>query len=79
VVTARVSSKPEKVAQSPQRPTADEVVRALYDDLGGRRPGTRHIRQALADAGLPHSEGSCRQARLRVEQEEPELKELPPA
>lgn len=78
-VTARVSPEPEKATESPQRPSADEVVRRLYDELGGKRPGTRHIRQALADADLPNSDGSCRQARLRVEQEEPELKELPPA
>jgi hypothetical protein len=79
VATARVSPEPEKAAESPQKPTADEIVRRLYDQLGGRRPSTRHIRQALADANLPNSDGSCRQARLRVEQEEPELKELPPA
>ncbi|MET8114030.1 hypothetical protein [Streptomyces prasinus] len=79
VVKARVSPEPEKAAQSPQKPSADEVVRGLYDELGGRRPATKHIRQALADADLPNSDGSCRQARLRVEQEEPELKELPPA
>ncbi|MEU1454400.1 hypothetical protein [Streptomyces avermitilis] len=78
VVTAHVPERPARVSQSPQKPSADRIVRALYDELGGR-PATRHIRQALADANLPNSGGSCRQARLRVEQEEPELKELPPA
>jgi hypothetical protein len=79
VVTARVPEEPEKASESPQKAQTDEIVRRLYDSLGGRRPGTRHIRQALADANLPNSDGSCRQARLRVEQKEPELKELPPA
>jgi hypothetical protein len=79
VVTARVGPAPKKADQSPQKARTDEIVRRLYDSLGGRRPGTRHIRQALADANLPNSDGSCRQARLRVEQEEPELKILPPA
>ncbi len=78
VVTAPVPEKPEKVSEGPQRPTADQIVRTLYDELGGR-PATRHIRQALADANLPNSDGSCRQARLRIEQEEPKLKKLPPA
>ncbi|MFH9038483.1 hypothetical protein ACH4FA_03790 [Streptomyces sp. NPDC017966] len=78
VVTARIGPQPEEAPQSPQKPTADEVVRGLYDELGGR-PATRHIRQALADADLPNSDGSCRQARLRVEQKEPDLKALPPA
>ncbi|AMW13329.1 hypothetical protein A4E84_29835 [Streptomyces qaidamensis] len=78
VVTARVPEEPEKASESPQKPSADEIVRRLYDELRGR-PATRHIRQALADASLPNSDGSCRQARLRVEQKEPELKELPPA
>ncbi|GAA5078719.1 hypothetical protein [Streptomyces similanensis] len=78
VVTAVVDQKPEKAPEIPQKPTADVIVRRLYDELGGR-PATRHIRQALADANLPSSDGSCRQARLRVEHEEPELKELPPA
>ncbi|WP_432131270.1 hypothetical protein [Streptomyces tendae] len=79
VVTARVSPEPGKTPESPRKRNADEVVRGLYDSLGGKRPGTRHIRQALADANLPNSDGSCRQVRLRVEQEEPGLKELPPA
>ncbi|CAL9456016.1 hypothetical protein SUDANB15_02522 [Streptomyces sp. enrichment culture] len=78
-VTARVDEEPKEVPESPRKPSADQVIRRLYDELGGRRPTTRHIRQALADAGLPNSDGSCRQARLRVEQKEPELKELPPA
>ncbi|MFE0451616.1 hypothetical protein ACFW2D_10045 [Streptomyces sp. NPDC058914] len=77
--TARVPEEPEKAPESPQKHLADRIVRALYDELGRKRPSTRHIRQALADANLPNSDGSCRQARLRVEQEEPELKELPPA
>ncbi|MFB6752557.1 hypothetical protein ACFCX6_16680 [Streptomyces sp. NPDC056353] len=74
----RVSPEPKEAPQGPQKPTADVLVRRLYDELGGR-PATRHIRQALADANLPNSDGSCRQVRLRVEQEEPGLKELPPA
>jgi hypothetical protein len=78
VVTARVIPEREEVTQSPQKPSADEIVRRLYDELGGR-PATRHIRQALSDADLPNSDGSCRQARLRVEEREPKLKELPPA
>jgi hypothetical protein len=78
-VTARVQEEPEKAPESPQRARADEVVRGLYDRLGGKRPGTRHIRQALADAGLPNSDGTARSVRLRVEQEEPLLKVLPPA
>ncbi|WP_371538411.1 hypothetical protein OG210_21950 [Streptomyces sp. NBC_00466] len=79
VVTARVSTEPERTVESPPRPSADQIVRELYEQLGEKRPGTRHIRQALEDAGLPCSDGSCRQARLRVEQREPQLKELPPA
>ncbi|MFI7345289.1 hypothetical protein ACIBSR_03295 [Streptomyces sp. NPDC049936] len=78
VVTARVSPELADVPQGPQKPTADVIVRRLYDELGGR-PSTKHCRQALADANLPNSDGSCRQTRLRVEQEEPGLKELPPA
>ncbi|MFJ3359562.1 hypothetical protein [Streptomyces anthocyanicus] len=79
VVTARVSSKPGKVSKSPQKPTADEIVRGLYDSLGGKRPGTGHIRDALNAAGLPCSDGTCREARKRVEAKEPALKALPPA
>ncbi|MEU6181181.1 hypothetical protein [Streptomyces coeruleorubidus] len=79
VVTARVSSEPEKAAQSPQKARADEVVRALYDSFGGKRPGTAHIRDALKAAGLPCSDGTCREARKRVEAREPELKALPSA
>ncbi|MEU3948177.1 hypothetical protein [Streptomyces sp. NPDC029526] len=73
------SPEPEKTAESSQRARADELVRALYDQLGGKRPGTRHIRQALADEGLPNSEGTARSVRLRVEAKEPLLKVLPPA
>jgi hypothetical protein len=79
VVTACISPELEKAPESPRKPSADQIVRRLYDELGGRRPGTRHIRQALAGEGLPNSDGSCRQARLRVEQREPGLKTLPPA
>lgn len=79
VVTARVSSKPGKVSKSPQKRTADEIVRGLYDSLGGKRPGTGHIRDALKAAGLPCSDGTCREARKRVEAKEPALKALPPA
>ncbi|MFJ9353738.1 DUF2637 domain-containing protein [Streptomyces mirabilis] len=62
-----------------QRERIDLIVRALYDSLGNRRPGTRHIRQALADAGLPNSDGTCREARIRVETAEPHLRDLPDA
>ncbi|MFD0210831.1 hypothetical protein ACFVH9_17260 [Streptomyces hirsutus] len=79
VLTARVSPEPERGAKSPQKPTADQIVRALYDQLDGKRPGTKHIVNALSDAGLPHSEGTAREARKRVEAREPELKVLPPA
>ncbi|MFF4467979.1 hypothetical protein ACFYZ3_00320 [Streptomyces sp. NPDC001599] len=79
VVTARVSPEPERAAQSPQKPTADVIVRRLYDSLGGKRPGTGHIRDALKAAGLPCSDGTCREARKRVEAKEPALKALPPA
>ena len=62
-----------------QREQIDLVVRRLYDGLGGCRPATRHMRDALRDAGLPHSDGSCREARKRVELAEPHLKSLPDA
>ncbi|QHA04598.1 DUF2637 domain-containing protein [Streptomyces broussonetiae] len=62
-----------------QREQVDLVVRRLYDVLGNRRPATRHIRQALADRGLPNSDGTCREARKRVELAEPHLKDLPEA
>ncbi|MFE4918990.1 hypothetical protein [Streptomyces sp. NPDC056661] len=77
VVAAHVSPEPEEATKGP--PTADQIVRALYDSLGGKRPGTAHIRQALTDANLPNSDGTCREARKRVEAKEPELKALPPA
>ncbi|PAN00532.1 hypothetical protein CJI59_16740 [Streptomyces sp. Alain-F2R5] len=79
VVTARVSPEQKKVPESPQKPTADVIVRTLYDSLGGKRPGTAHIRDALKAAGLPCSDGTCREARKRVEAREPALKTLPPA
>ncbi|CAM5332654.1 hypothetical protein [Streptomyces aurantiogriseus] len=79
VVTAHVSPEPEEAAKSPQKPQAEEVVRRLYDELGGKRPGTGHIRDALKAAGLPCSDGTCRETRKRVEAKEPELKALPPA
>jgi hypothetical protein len=72
--------EPEEPRQElTQREQIDQVVRALYDDLGNRRPATRHIRQALADANLPNSDGTCREARKRVETAEPHLKDLPDA
>ncbi|MFV5998328.1 transposase [Streptomyces sp. NPDC056231] len=55
---------------SPQKPSADQIVRGLYDQLGGRRPGTTHIRDALKAAGLPCSDGTYREARQRVEAKE---------
>ncbi|MEU5030192.1 hypothetical protein [Streptomyces milbemycinicus] len=79
MVTARVNPKLEEAPKNPQKPTADQVVRRLYDDLGGKRPGTGHIRDALKAAGLPCSDGTCRMARGRVEAKEPGLKALPPA
>jgi hypothetical protein len=79
VVTARVSPEPEEASKSPQKPSADQIVRGLYDRLGGKRPGTAHIRQALAEANLPNSDGTCRSVRQRVEAKEPELKTLPSA
>ncbi|MGW2932939.1 hypothetical protein ACWDA7_13975 [Streptomyces sp. NPDC001156] len=79
VVTARVGPEAEEVAQSSEKPSADQIVRGLYDQLGGMRPGTAHIRDALKAAGLPCSDGTCREARKRVEAKEPELKVLPPA
>lgn len=62
-----------------QRDRIDLVVRGLYDSLGNRRPATRHMVAALADAGLPNSEGTAREARKRVEAAEPHLKDLPDA
>ncbi|WSI28786.1 DUF2637 domain-containing protein [Streptomyces sp. NBC_01343] len=62
-----------------QRDRIDSIVRKLYDSLGQQRPGTRHIRQALADAGLPNSDGTCREARKRVEKAQPNLRDLPDA
>ncbi|MDI1452917.1 hypothetical protein NHG22_03605 [Streptomyces sp. ATE26] len=79
MVTARVSPQPEKIVKNPERPTADEIVRGLYDQFGGRRPATARIRDALKAAGLARSDGTCREARKRVEGREPELKALPPA
>ncbi|WP_208885023.1 hypothetical protein [Streptomyces sp. PBH53] len=78
VVTARVNPEPEKAAENPQKPSADQIVRALYDQLGGKRPGTGHIRDALKAAGLPCSDRTCRSVRQRMEAREPELKALPP-
>jgi hypothetical protein len=74
-----VTPEPEPVTGLTQREQIDATVRALYDSLGNRRPATRHIRQALADAGLPNSDGTCREARKRVELAEPHLKSLPDA
>ncbi|MFE9865888.1 hypothetical protein ACFYPZ_24640 [Streptomyces sp. NPDC005506] len=78
VVTAQIDPEPEKASEGPQKPSADQVVRGLYDALGGRRPGTRHIVDALKAEGLPASDGTARSVRLRVETTEPELKALPP-
>jgi hypothetical protein len=72
--------EPEQSTEPPtQREQIDVTVRALYDSLGNRRPATRHMRQALRDAGLPCSDGTCREARKRVEQAEPALRNLPDA
>ncbi|NEA51014.1 hypothetical protein [Streptomyces sp. SID10815] len=76
VATARVGPVTEKAPESPQKPSADLVVRRLYERLGGR-PATRHIVEALKAEGLPHSDGTAREARKRVETKEPELKALP--
>ncbi|MET7847659.1 DUF2637 domain-containing protein [Streptomyces avermitilis] len=62
-----------------QRERIDLIVRGLYDSLGNRRPGTRHIRRALSDADLPSSDGTCRESRKRVEMAEPHLRDLPDA
>lgn len=74
-----VTPEPEPVTGLTQREQIDVTVRALYDSLGNRRPATRHMRQALRDAGLPCSDGTCREARKRVELAEPHLKSLPDA
>ncbi|MCX5234420.1 DUF2637 domain-containing protein [Streptomyces prunicolor] len=81
-----VTEEPEPV-EEPEEPTGpltqrdriDLTVRGLYDSLGNRRPATRHIRQALAEANLPNSDGTCREARIRVEVAEPHLRTLPDA
>ncbi|MFJ4950774.1 hypothetical protein [Streptomyces sp. NPDC088760] len=78
-MSARVSPEPAKATESPRKLTANEIVRQLYDDLGAKRPGTRHIVDAPRQNGLPHSEGTARETRKRVEGQEPELKELSPA
>ncbi|MEV1096465.1 hypothetical protein AB0I87_13470 [Streptomyces sp. NPDC049952] len=62
-----------------QRAQIDLTIRALYDSLGQCRPATRHMRDALADARLPCSDGTCREARKRVETAEPHLRDLPEA
>jgi hypothetical protein len=74
-----VTPEPEPVTGLSQREQIDAVVRGLYDSLGNRRPATRHMRDGLADAGLPCSDGTCREARKRVEQAEPHLRDLPDA
>ncbi|MET8185709.1 hypothetical protein ABZV15_07915 [Streptomyces sp. NPDC005246] len=79
VVTLPVKAEPQEGQQSPRRTRSEEIVRGLYDTLGNKRPGTRHLRDALSKAGLPSSDGSCRETRKRVEAAEPELRELPPA
>ncbi|MFN1193163.1 hypothetical protein ACK03K_33385 [[Kitasatospora] papulosa] len=51
-------SEPEEPGEPlTQRDQMDLIVWGLYDSLGQQRPGTRHMRQALADAGLPPSNG----------------------
>ncbi|GDY65692.1 hypothetical protein SAV14893_050850 [Streptomyces avermitilis] len=73
-------TEPEKPRQElTQRDRIDQVIRALYDELGNRRPATRHMVAALTDAGLPNSEGTARESRKRVELAEPHLKDLPDA
>ncbi|MFF9210464.1 MULTISPECIES: hypothetical protein [unclassified Streptomyces] len=79
VSAALTAGTEEMTPGSPQKPAADQIVRQLYDDLGGKRPATRHIVDALRQAGLPHSDGTAREARKRVETKEPELRALPPA
>ncbi|MFI2757814.1 DUF2637 domain-containing protein [Streptomyces echinatus] len=81
-----VTEEPEPVTepQKPQEPLTqreqiDQVVRHLYDELGNRRPATRHMVAALRDAGLPCSDGTARESRKRVETAEPHLKDLPDA
>ncbi|MER6112408.1 DUF2637 domain-containing protein [Streptomyces hirsutus] len=73
----REPEKPEEPLT--QRDRIDLVVRGLYESLGNRRPATRHMVTALADAGLPSSEGTARESRKRVEAAEPHLKDLPDA
>ncbi|MFI1409391.1 DUF2637 domain-containing protein [Streptomyces sp. NPDC020707] len=69
--------EPEEPLTPPQQ--IDAVVRALYDELGQRRPTTRHMTDALKKAGLPSSDGTARESRKRVEAAEPDLKTLPSA
>ncbi|WP_407646137.1 DUF2637 domain-containing protein [Actinacidiphila oryziradicis] len=79
ILTVAVKAKPRDGEQSPHRVRSEEIVRSLYDSLGGRRPGTRHIVSAFRQEGLPASDGTARETRKRVEAVEPELKLLPPA
>jgi hypothetical protein len=76
---AVVTPEPVPVTGLTQREQINAIIRALYDSLGNRRPATRHMRKALGDAGLPNSDGTCREARKRVELAEPHLKSLPDA
>jgi hypothetical protein len=69
----------EPVRELSQRDRIDQVIRRLYDDLGDRRPGTKQMVNALRQAGLPSSDGTAREARLRVETAEPHLKDYPSA
>ncbi|MFF3558949.1 DUF2637 domain-containing protein [Streptomyces sp. NPDC002574] len=72
--------EPEEPEGPPtQREQIDAVIRGLYDALGNCRPLTRHMVRALADANLPCSEGTAREARKRVEAAEPHLRDLPEA
>lgn len=73
------SLEPEPVKELTQRDRIDSVIRRLYVDLGERRPGTKDMTDALRQAGLPASDGTAREARLRVETAEPTLKDYPSA
>ncbi|KAA0924265.1 DUF2637 domain-containing protein [Streptomyces apricus] len=69
--------KPSEPLTQPQQ--IDAVIRALYDELGQRRPTTALMTDALKKAGLPSSDGTARESRKRVEAAEPRLKTLPSA
>jgi len=73
-----VTPEVEPVGEVSTRDQIDLVIRRLYDSLGGR-PGTKQMTTALRQAGLPASDGTAREARLRVESAEPDLKDYPSA